>query len=93
MRHGIGEALVWRFHAKTSTVHLSCGEYAILLLDWTAILGIRFDDLLILTKEISFDMACELLGIPFPLTAEMRGYFGPTASLQIRTEWLQSSIP
>ena len=30
IRQGIGEALVWWFHAKTGTFHLSCGEYAIL---------------------------------------------------------------
>ena len=33
IRHGIGEALVRRFHAKTSTFHLSCREYVILPLD------------------------------------------------------------
>ena len=42
---------------------------------------------------MSFDMTCELLGIPLPLTTETRGYFGPTASPQIHTEWLHSSIP
>ena len=93
MRHGIGEALVQRFHAKTGTFYLSCKEYAILPLDWTAILGIRFSGYSILTNDMSFEMACELLGIPIPLTMDMRGYFGPTALPQIRTEWLQGSIP
>ena len=80
MKHGIGEALVRLFHAKTGTFHLSCGENAILPLDWTAILGIRFGGLSILTYEMSFEMASKLLGIPLPLIADMRGYFGPTAS-------------
>ena len=77
----VGEALVWRFHAETGTFHLSYGEYAILPLDWTTILGMRFGGLPILTDEMSFEMASELLGIPLPLIADMRGYLGPTASL------------
>jgi len=93
MRHGIREALVRRFHAETGTFHLSYGVYAILPLDWMAILGIRVGGLPILTKEMSFDMACELLGIPLLLIAKTRGYFRPTTLPQIRTEWLQSSIP
>ena len=93
MRHGIGEALVRQFHVETGTFHLSCGEYAVLPLDWMAILGIRFGSHSILTEEMSFDMACELLGIPLPLIAEMRGYFIPTTSPQIDSKQLQSSIP
>ena len=81
MRHGIGEALVRRFQAETSTFHLSCKKYAVLPLDWTAILGIRFGGHQILTEEISFNMAYDLLGIPLLLTAETRGYFRPIASL------------
>ena len=42
MRHGIGEALVWQFHVETGTFYLSYEEYAILPLNWMAILGIRF---------------------------------------------------
>ena len=80
MRHGIGETLEWWFRAKIGTFHLSCGEYTILPLDWTTILGIRFGGLLISTEERSFEMASKFLGIPFPLTADMRGYFGPIAS-------------
>ena len=79
---------MWQFHAEIGTFHLSCGEYAILPLDWTAILGIRFDNHPILTEKMSFDMACELLDIPLTLTVEMRGYFGPTALPQVCTEWL-----
>ena len=45
MRHEIGEALMRRFHAETGTFHLGCVEYAILPLDWTTILGIRFGGL------------------------------------------------
>ena len=88
MRHRIGEALVWQFHTKIVTFHLSCREYAVLLLDWTAILGIRFNGHQISIEEMSFDMAYNLLGIPLPLTTETRGYFKPTASPQIHTEWL-----
>ena len=93
MRHGIKEALVLRFHAKTGTFHLSYGEYAILPFDWMAILGIRFGAYLIPTDDMSFKMACELLGIPFPLTEDTKAYFRPTTSPQICTEWLQGSIP
>jgi len=88
MRRGIAEALVWQFHVETGTFHLSYREYAVLPLDWTAILGIRFGGHQILTEEMGFNMACELLGIPLPLTIETRGYFGPIASPQIRTKWL-----
>ena len=77
-----------RFHAEIDTFHLSCGEYAILPLDWTALLGIRFGGLSISTKKMSFDMACELLGIPLPLTMDTRAYFGPIVLPQIRIEWL-----
>ena len=84
---------MWHFHVKTGTFHLSCGEYAVLPLDWTAILGIKFGGHLIPTKEMTFRMASELLGIPLPLTTETRGYFGPTALPQIHTKFLQHSIP
>ena len=77
MRHKIGKALVWQFHAEIGTFHLSCEKYAVLPLDWKAILGIKFGGLSILTQEMSFDMACELLGILFPLTAETRDISGP----------------
>ena len=93
MRRGIEEALVRRFHSETGTFHLSYGVYTILPLDWVAILGIRFGGLLILTEEMSFDMACELLGIPLLLIAKTKGYFRPTTLPQIRTKWLKSSIP
>jgi len=52
------------------------------------ILVIRFGGYRILTDDMSFEMACELLGIPFPLTTDMRAYFRPTTSPHIRTEWL-----
>ena len=67
MRHGIREALVRRFHVEMGIFHLSYREYAVLPLDWTAILGIRFGRYSILTDDMSFEMACELLGIPFPI--------------------------
>ena len=88
MRHKIGEALVRQFHAEMGTFHLSCREYVILPLDWAAILGIKFGGFLIPTDEMSFKMASELLGIPLPMTANTKGYFGPTTSPQICTEWL-----
>ena len=42
MRCMIPETLVQRFHTETATFHLSCGEYVVLPLDWTAILRLRF---------------------------------------------------
>ena len=77
-----------RFHVETGTFHLSWKEYVVLPLDWTTILGIWFSGHQIPTNEMTFEIASELLGIPLPLIAEMKGYFGPTASPQIRTEWL-----
>ena len=70
---------------QDGTFHLSCGEYAILYLDWTAILGIKFGIYLIPTDDMSFKLACELLGIPMPLTTDTKAYFGLTTSPQIRT--------
>jgi len=93
MMHKIGEALVQQFHVETSTFHLSSGEYAILPLDWMAILGIRFSGCPIPIDDMTFEMACELLDIPLPLTTNTRGYFRPIALPQIRTEWLQGCIP
>ena len=80
MSHGIWETLVRWFHTEMGTFHLSYGEYTILPLDWIAILGIRFGGYPISTHEMSFEMASELLGIPLPLIANMRGYFEPTTS-------------
>lgn len=77
-----------QFHVEMSTVHLSCGEYMILPLDWMAILGIKFGGLLIPTDEMSFEMASELFGIPLSLTMDIRGYFEPSAAPQIHIEWL-----
>ena len=84
---------MWWFHAETSTFHLSCEEYAILPLDWTTILGIRFGGFSILTDEMSFKKANKLFGISLPLIADMRGYFEPTTLPQIRIKRLQGSIP
>lgn len=80
MRHEIGESLVQWFHAETGTFHLGCKEYAVLPLDWIAILGIKFGGYLIPTDDMSFSVASELLGIPLLLTSDTRGYFGRTTS-------------
>ena len=80
MRHGIAKALVWQFHAKTGTFHLSCREYDVFPIDWIAILGIRFGGHRIPTNEMTFKMASDLLGIPLSLTIEMREYFERTTS-------------
>ena len=84
MRHKIREALVRQFHAEIDTFHLSYREYANLPLDWTAILGIRFGGYSISTDAMSFEMASELLGVPFPLTKGTKAYFGPIALPQVR---------
>ena len=68
MRHAIQETLVQRFHAETGTFHLSCGEYAVLPLDWTAILGLRIGWYSVSIKFVDFDIASELLGLCYPLT-------------------------
>ena len=75
-----------QFHAKIGTFHLSCEEYTALPLDWMTILGIRFGGYPILTDDMSFEMACELLGIPLPLTTDTRAYFGPTTLPYILAE-------
>lgn len=80
MRHEIRESLVQWFHAETGTFHLGCKEYAVLPLDWIAILGIKFGGYLIPTDDMSFSVASELLGIPLLLTSDTRGYFGRTTS-------------
>lgn len=88
MRHRIREALVWWFHYETGTFHLSYGEYTILPLDWTTIMGIRFSGYPILTNDMSFEIACELWSILLPLIEDTKAYFGPIALPQIRIERL-----
>ena len=75
MRHGFPEALVQWFHVETGTFYLSCGEYAILPFDWTAILDLRFGGEPVLTEFVSFTMVSKLFGIPYPITRMIRGYF------------------
>lgn len=65
---------------------------SILPLEWIAILGIRFGGYPITIDDMSFEIVCELFSISLPLTEDMRAYFWPTTSPQIRTEWLQGSI-
>ena len=84
---------MWWFHTETGTFHLSYREYVILPVDWTTILGIIFGEYPIPTDDMSLEMTCKLLGILHLLTTNTRGYFGPTVSPQICTEWLQGSIP
>ena len=78
MRHVIAETLVQRFHVETGTFHLSCGENAVLLRDWMAILGLRFSGHPVPTKFVDFNIVSKLLGIHYPLTQAMKWYFGPT---------------
>ena len=78
MRHVIRETLLQRFHAETGTFHLSYGEYDILPLSWTAILGLRFGGYLVQTNPVDFAIASELLGIHYLITPGRRQYFGPT---------------
>ena len=42
-----------------------------------AILGLIFGGELVRTEFVSFAMASELLGIPYPFTKTTKGYFGP----------------
>ena len=93
IRHAIPETLLQWFHVETGTFHLSCGEYAVLPLDWTTILGLRFGGYLFLTDFVDFDVVSELLSIRYPLTLTRRQYFGPTNKPQIHMEWLRVSIP
>ena len=72
---------------------MSCGEYAVLPLNWMAILGLRFGGYLVPTDFVDFDVASELLGIHYPLNLTRRQYFGPTDDPQICMEWLRVSIP
>ena len=72
---------------------MTCREYAVLPLDWTAILGLRIGGYLVLTDFVDFDVVSELLGICYPLTPTRRRYFGPTNEPQIHMEWLRVSIP
>lgn len=93
MRHAIPKTLVSRFRAKTGTFHLSCGEYAILPLDWMAILDLRFSGYPVPIDLVDFAIASELLGICYPFTLVRQQYFGPADEPQIRIEWLKMNIP
>ena len=75
MRHGLVLALFW-FHTKIGTFHQSYGEYGILLLDWTAILGIKFGDEPFLNEHVSIEEACALLDFTYPFPAKMFNFLG-----------------
>lgn len=93
IRHGLVEALVQQFHAEIGTFHLNCREYVVLPFDWTTILGLRFGGELVLTEFVSFAVASEFLGIPYPFIRMTKGYFGPTDEPQIHMQWLEENIP
>ena len=85
--------MVQRFHAETDTFHLSCGEYADLPFDWTAILGLRFGGYPVPFDLVDFVTTSKLLGICYFLTLEKQQYFWPTDEPQIHMEWLKESLP
>ena len=64
------EPLVWQLHPETRTFHLSCGEYLVLPINWTSILGVRFGGHQILKDKMTFKMANDLLGIPLQLSGK-----------------------
>ena len=88
MRHMIVETLVQWFHVEIGTFHLSCGEYAVLPLEWTTILGLRFGGYPVPTEFVDFDVVSKLLCINYPLTQVTRRYFTPTDEPQNCMEWL-----
>lgn len=93
MRHVLAKALVQRLHVEMNTFHLSRGEYAVLPLDWTTILGLRFGGEQVLTKLVRFAVMSEFLVILCPFTWTTRVYFGPTDKPQICMQWLKMNIP
>ena len=58
-----------------------------------ATLSLRFRGEPVQTEFVSFAMASELLGIPYPFTRMTRGYFGPTNEPQVHMRWLEENIP
>ena len=72
---------------------MSCGKYAVLPLDWTAILGLRFGRYPVSIEFVGFDVTSKLLGIRYPLTQATRQYFRPINEPQTPMEWLRVSIP
>ena len=91
MRHAIPETLVQQFHAKISTFHLSCREYAVLPLYWMAILGLRIKGYPVSSDPVDFATTSELLGIRYPFTLARRQYFRPTEEPHM--EWLRENVP
>lgn len=81
------------FHTKTGTFHLSYGEYAVLPVNWTTILGLRFSGYPVPIAFVDFDITSELLGNHYPFTWVTRQYLGPTDEPHIHMEWLRASIP
>lgn len=68
MRHAIPGTLVQQFHAETGTFHLSCEEYAVIPIDWMAILDLRLGGYTVSIDFVDFDVESELLGIRSPHT-------------------------
>lgn len=92
VRHGLTEALVQQFHEEIGAFHLSCEEYAMLPLDWTVILGLRFRGEPVSIEFVSVSKVCELLGIEYPLTVESSRFFGPIEEPQIYLAQLETII-
>lgn len=85
MRHGLAKAL--------GTFHLSCGEYAILPLDWIAILGLRFEGEPVLTEFMGIVEECTPLGIDYPYIVATSRFFRPTQKPKICLLQLKMIIP
>ena len=66
--------------------HLSCGEYAILPIDWTTILGIRFEGEPILDEHVSIDEDCTPFSLTQSLPTSWARLFRPTCDPRIRLE-------
>lgn len=61
---------------------MSCKEYAVLHLDWMAILVLRFGGYLVPIEFVDFDVVSEHLGICYSLSQVIRWYFGLPMSLK-----------
>ena len=93
MRLGLFWAPLERYHAETCTFHFSCGEYVVLPIDWTAILGIRFGGNPIPDECVSEAEARYLFGLVYPLPVEWKRLFLESAQgLRSRVDVLGSTI-
>ena len=90
MWHPLVRCWVERFFHHTGTFHFSTCEIGVLLVDWSAILGIRFGGRVPLSEPISGPEALDILGIDDPHAID--GIRSPSLKVRYLRDLLRREI-